>query len=269
MKRRSGIARWRMVFATAGVGLLVPLAGAKGGDGADEVSLEEKKVEAPRFEITDTNPRYFNTSIEFRDVEAKMWPAYFLARGANQEGHLYPDEKQPRGSFVLKSHEMALCQGAQDKRIMGELVNREEITDARGEKQVVPVPPVLVLTVSSFSPVKEEEVAPPAKGKRKYYEVEALLDISGKKVPLKGRMTMSRNMDIDPIERKMALMSARVRLDFEVMGLDLGLRVNADKKVRITVHTEAFPKGATAADQKKTEEKIEKLMVDPDDVFKP
>jgi len=216
----------------------------------DEIELTDKKKEepVPVLQVTESNPYYWNSSIEFYDVAGELWPAFYVARGATANGSFVPDLKNPKGSFTIKGQEMAMKGGCQDRRIIGELVRTVQEIDKQGNTNTVPKEPPVSVTISSFGPMQTFK---PTKGTpQNYWEVEGTIDFDGKQLSAKGKASFGVRKVMDNISRTEVLASAPMHIEFIKAGKDLGLKTHADKQVKILVFTEAFPRPATADEVK-------------------
>jgi hypothetical protein len=146
---------------------------------------------------------------------------------------------------------MAQESGTQDRRLAGELVRDREIKQRDGSVVTRPAGPDVLVKVDSLGPVTTEQktVIREVRGKKVektvstvYTPIVATLRVDEHDCKVKGRLYVSVKRRKSEVTLKEEVVSAPLRLEFRVKGVDLGLRTHADRDIAVRVHTEAFVK---------------------------
>lgn len=216
---------------------------------------------APRMVVAPSHPHYYTSSIEFHDPEDELWPMYLLARADTEDGWFQFGNEQHRGSFTVRSHLMAQVDGAQDRRIAGDLVRVKEVENRSGKLVKRPFGPEVKVSVKKLEPVQTEEKTVIRRGrdgkpverviKTVYTPVEAVLDVDGNQTSASGRMYVGLHQQPNKVTQQNEYVSSPLRLVFHVKGSDLGSKVHATRTVRVQVYTEAFITGRSVKDIQK------------------
>lgn len=176
------------------------------------------------YVFTPSHPKWVTADAEFRHPDpARFWPNFFYGRPAS--GRIAWGAKGPAGSFTIVCDQLAQPYGEQDRRILGELIEA-------GAK-----PPV-TLTVKSLGSLKEESIerkdhrGNPHVMQVAYCEADAVLDVAGRTVNLRPRVTFK---PAKVVERSTEALN--VSAWFTLTGRQLGLKGRARDEtldVRIT-----------------------------------
>lgn len=165
------------------------------------------------FAFSPTSPKWITCDVEFRHPEEKLWPAFLYGRPA--EGTFQYDATNPKASFAVIFDQMCQPHGDQSRKVLGELVKP-------GEKPQTPVVTFVVKSLKLSSASPETALAgKEKKGKGEPAELDAVLDVDGKKLPLKAPATVTYRADKSLI--------VQIDAAFIVQGVDLGLKADDAK----------------------------------------
>ncbi|MCY3023689.1 MAG: hypothetical protein NTW87_32310 [Planctomycetota bacterium] len=166
------------------------------------------------FYFSPANPRYVTCDIEFRDPDGKLWPCFFYGFPAEGGTHQF-DPASPKAAFSIVYDKMCQPHGDQSRKIIGELVKPDK-------------PPVMTFTVNGMTPFKKDRLENTGKDRNRggeATELDAVLDIDGKKLPLKAPATVRYDFEKDGGNVTQAYIEAR----FTIQGSDLGLKAEGAK----------------------------------------
>jgi hypothetical protein len=214
------------------------------GFAAGEFSLEEPPEQDTRTTIPRMTIRRYAT-VEFHDPRGEMWPAYILAFAPKDGWFEYGDARH-RGRFELEAGgNMAQAYGAQDRRIIGELVRRVEVENRDGTRSMRRLGPEVKLSVLEFAPVKARTNIVVRQTKRgeereaivdRHSPVKAAISVGDKTLTAWGRLTVNLQTATDSVTRATRAVGAAMCLVFELRGDAIGLKKQADRAVTLRVY---------------------------------
>jgi hypothetical protein len=177
------------------------------------------------FAFSPTNPKWVTCDIEFRHPDEKLWPVFFYGKPA--DGTFQYDAANPKASFNIVFDRMCQPNGDQSRRILGELVKP-------GEKPQTPSVTFAVKSLKLSAAGPEAALAgKEKKGKGEPAELDAVLDVAGKKLPVKAPATITYRSDKTLI--------LQIDAAFTVQGADLGLKAeNAKGPISVRACVQAF-----------------------------
>jgi hypothetical protein len=193
------------------------------------------------FTFSPTHPKWVTCDIEFRHPEEKLWPVFFY--GKPTEGTFQYDAASPKTGFIVVFDRMAQPHGDQSRRILGELV-KPAVPGPQGEKPQTPVVTFSVKSLKLSASSPEAALAgKEKKGKGEPAELDAVLDVDGKKLPLKAPATITYRTDKTLI--------VQIDAAFAIQGAALGLKADDAKgPIAVRVCAQAFAGQETSGKKK-------------------
>ncbi len=177
------------------------------------------------YAFSPANPRWITADAEFRHPDpVRFWPNFFYGRPVS--GRVTWGPKGPSGSFAIACDQLTQPHGAQDRRILGELL-------ASAEK------PAVTLTVKSLGPLREESVArKDARGNPyavqvSYCEADAVLDVAGRSVVVHPRVTfrpakvVERGTEALSVSAWLTLTGRQLGMQGRAGGEEIDVRISA------------------------------------------
>jgi hypothetical protein len=185
------------------------------------------------YEFNPDFPKWVTCDAEFRHPDpVNYWPNFFYGRPV--KGKVTWDAKKPTGSFEILCDRLVQPKGEHDQRVLGELIKTGQ------------TPPSVTFSVSNLGPIKTETFQKvDRKGRKRdytvsYCEADAVLDIDGRQVKLKPKITL------DPaavVEKKIPCI--RISAWFTLKGSDLGMTGRAkNEEIDVRISTQGMIQGA-------------------------
>ena len=176
------------------------------------------------FHFEPNSFKYINCDAEFRDPKDQKWPNFFYGRPGGGT-HKF-DDTTPTAQLSVVFDKMCQPKGDQSRRVLGDLSKPD-------------APPPVTFTITSMSPFRTETIESsgrkgPEKKEVELSELNATLQVGGRKVNVKPKATFSYHAD-----KNGTINRCTIEARFVVKAGDLGLTSmppTSEVQVRMTIN---------------------------------
>ena len=186
-------------------------------------------ADGTEFHFAPNVPKYVTVDAEVRDRAGKFWPSFLSGKPVSGTWRI--KGAQPEANFAVACNTLAQNKGAQNRRILGELVQNEQ-------------PPKFEFTLLSIGAMKTQELSSidkkgnPQTRVVEYFEAQGRLEIGAKKLDVAPRISVnyqgSKDGSVDSVHLNAWLTITGKELGLAAPGTDgeIDVRIGMSGTIR-------------------------------------